>query len=397
MLRQFDFHGILVDEVAQATETSTIVPLVLRGAKQLVLCGDHCQLPPSVVSQEAELRGMSMSIYTRLVDCGLQPYFLDTQYRSHPKLAEFSAQQFYRGILKTGIKAELRPMPKGIPWPNPECPVAFYKISAPEELDGESKASPVEAEKVLAVINSLLIRGGGEFCLEDIGVVTPYKGQVRVLRRLLRTALPELQEKGKDKDLEIFSVDNFQGREKEVMIFSAVRCNEEGKVGFLADWRRLNVMITRARRGLVIIGDPTTLHCDTHWSAWLKFADANNAIVPGDDTAQYSGELARQLGRLWNSDEQNKSQKRGYAWLAEAAKEMMAKEEEEQEQMVEAQKKKAIEEHVAKKARLAALTNDSETGSGENVEGDGQAGASPAPVDLGTAAPADGTFTPPDV
>merc|ERR1719199_1805079 len=85
ILKDFKFQGILIDEVAQATETSAIVPVVLRGAAQLVLCGDHCQLPPSVLSREAQLRGLSLSLYNRLEQNGLEPHFLDTQYRSHPK------------------------------------------------------------------------------------------------------------------------------------------------------------------------------------------------------------------------------------------------------------------------------------------------------------------------
>merc|ERR1719443_351082 len=114
LLSRFKFHAIVVDEVAQATEVSAIVPVVMRGAKQLVLVGDHCQLPPSVMSREAELRGLSLSIYNRLVDNGIGAHFLDTQYRSHPKLAEFSARTFYRGALKSGVRPTARPILEGI-------------------------------------------------------------------------------------------------------------------------------------------------------------------------------------------------------------------------------------------------------------------------------------------
>merc|ERR1712151_280370 len=104
----------------------------------------------------------------------------------------------------------------------------------------------------------------------DVGVVTPYVAQVRLLKKMLKNVIPE----GQDPELlEIASVDNFQGREKELIIFSAVRCNRTGTVGFLADWRRLNVMITRARRGLIVVGNSDTLKADPHWAKWLEFAD----------------------------------------------------------------------------------------------------------------------------
>eukprot|EP00746_Dinoflagellata_sp_MGD_P126057 gnl/MRDRNA2_/MRDRNA2_60986_c0_seq1.p1 gnl/MRDRNA2_/MRDRNA2_60986_c0~~gnl/MRDRNA2_/MRDRNA2_60986_c0_seq1.p1 ORF type:complete len:1028 (-),score=238.27 gnl/MRDRNA2_/MRDRNA2_60986_c0_seq1:74-2872(-) len=342
LLRAFNFDAILVDEVAQATETSTIVPLVLRGAKQLVLCGDHCQLPPGVVSKEAELRGLSLSIYSRLVDCGLKPHFLNTQYRSHPKLAEFSAQVFYKGNLKTGITADQRPVPEGFSWPNPKVPVVFYNIQVPEEKDGESKANPAEAEMVLDVVLEMI--QSGKFTLEDIGIVTPYKGQVRVLRRLLNAKIPELRQakeeeiaekakgkaKGKGKGggeegkkkptLECFSVDNFQGREKEVMIFSAVRSNDIVSVGFLKDWRRLNVMITRARRGLVIVGDQDTLWHDPYWQQWLEWAKENGCYDEKFNSRKYTGNTARALSKLWN-DSNIQNANKGYAMLAKALEE----------------------------------------------------------------------------
>merc|ERR1719262_1575825 len=105
----------------------------------------------------------------------------------------------------------------------------------------------------------------------------------------MRTKIPKLGERGHEQDLEIHSVDNFQGRECEIIIFSAVRSNPDGKVGFLADWRRLNVMITRARRGLVIVGDPDTLKHDKHWGLWLEWAEGHGAIDKSTDGKTYTG------------------------------------------------------------------------------------------------------------
>jgi len=275
-LQKFKFHAILIDEVAQATEPSTLVPIVCRGAQQLVLCGDHCQLPPSVVSREAELRGMSLSLYSRLVEAGVPFRFLDTQYRANPMLMEFSAEHIYQGKLKHGVDAESRPRPLGVPWEGPECPAAFFECGEPEHLDGESKANEAEARMVMKLIEDIMAEGALK--MSDIGVVTPYKGQVRTLRRVLQERFPVEIEK---RELEMASVDNFQGREKELIIFSAVRCNDDGRVGFLADWRRLNVMITRARAGLVVIGNASTLICDRHWKLWLECTERQGGCREG--------------------------------------------------------------------------------------------------------------------
>jgi len=290
------FEAILVDEAAQATEISTLVPVAHRGAKRLILVGDHCQLPPSIMSLEAETRGMSMSLYSRLVGSGLEPFFLNTQYRSHPKIAEFSAFEFYGGLLQSGVTPSERPLPKGIQWPNADVPVCFLDMHGREQRDGDSRTNMAESQCVLEVVQSVL--SAKELGILDIGVVSPYQAQVRHLRRSIREAVQTLmwQLKGKNwqeseevvdpKFLEIASVDAFQGREKELIIFSAVRSNPRGLVGFLADWRRLNVMLTRAKRGLVIAGNTATLKHDPFWQQFLSWCEEHNCIVrpPGRES-----------------------------------------------------------------------------------------------------------------
>ena len=116
---------------------------------------------------------------------------------------------------------------------------------------------------------------GGELEAEDIGVVTPYRGQVELVQKLLSS---EEEFAG----LEVNSVDGYQGREKEVILFSCVRANEDGRVGFLADWRRLNVGLTRSRRGLVIFGHLATLRNDPVWAAWLDHMAGAGALTVTD-------------------------------------------------------------------------------------------------------------------
>jgi len=278
-LSSFSFHGILIDEVAQATETSCIVPIVTRGAKQLVLCGDHCQLPPSVQSQEAAGRGFSLSLYSRLVKAGVPYTFLDTQYRAHPMLMQFSATCIYGGKLLNGIEGSERIRPQGIPWRGLECPATFVECSFEEHMEGESKANEAEAKMVLDIIQSALRHGSLK--ASHIGLVCPYKGQVRTFWKLLKDKYLEFEPGDKPEELEVASVDNFQGREKELIVFSAVRCNEYGGVGFLKDWRRLNVMITRARRGLVVVGNAMTLCHNDHWRMWLEITEKQGGAAKG--------------------------------------------------------------------------------------------------------------------
>lgn len=264
---KFAFAGILVDEAAQATELAAVVPLILRGTQRLVLVGDQCQLPPTVQSTEAEERGLSLSLYSRMVDGGgVTPFLLDTQFRSHPLIAEFSCRTFYAGRLKSGVKAEDRKPPRGLPFPRVDCPIGYIDVNSDEATEGESKLNPGEADVIVRMVQDVFYQR--ELEVTEVGVVTPYVAQVRLLKRMLRNVMPE----GTDPELlEVASVDNFQGREKDLIVFSAVRSNRTGTVGFLADWRRLNVMLTRARRGLIVIGNSRTLRADEHWSKWLDF------------------------------------------------------------------------------------------------------------------------------
>jgi regulator of nonsense transcripts 1 len=264
---KFAFAGVLIDEAAQATELAAVVPLILRGSQRLVLVGDQCQLPPTVQSTEAEERGLSLSLYSRMADSGgIIPFLLDTQYRSHPSIAAFSAATFYNGQLKNGVTDKDRKPARGLQWPRDNCPILFINCDCDENAEGDSKFNPGEAEIVNRVVQDVFYQR--ELEVEEVGVVTPYVAQVRVLKRMLKNIIPE----GQDPELlEVASVDNFQGREKDLIVFSAVRSNRTGTVGFLADWRRLNVMLTRARRGIVIIGNARTLRSDEHWSKWLDF------------------------------------------------------------------------------------------------------------------------------
>ncbi|MED5452801.1 MAG: AAA domain-containing protein [Candidatus Thermoplasmatota archaeon] len=260
------FSRVLIDEATQATEPATLVPLV-RGARQVVLVGDHRQLPPTVISQRAETGGLSRSLFERLVEMGIEPHLLRVQYRMHPSISLFPNERFYAGRLEDGVESAQRPAPGGMLWPDWDHPMAFLPVQEGEvrSPDGKSKENPGEASWVSRVLEGLL--DGGELGMSDIGIITPYAGQVRAIR----DNMPE-----KLDSVEVRTVDGYQGREKEVIIFSCVRSNSEGNVGFLADSRRLNVALTRAKRGLIVIGDPDTLRHDGDWAAWMDHMRSRN-------------------------------------------------------------------------------------------------------------------------
>ena len=292
ILDSLTFERVMVDEATQATEPAVLVPLT-RGCRQLVLVGDHCQLPPTVLSTRAEEEGLGVPLFSRMVACGVPPFMLDTQYRMHPGISMFPSDLFYGGKLNDGVTPpERRPL-QGFPWPREEFPVAFIPVTESFEIDdGVSKANEAEAVEVCNAVVSLL--EGGQCTVSDIAVVTPYAAQVRLIRRQLREVLPR-----GPPFVEVSSTDGFQGREKEAVVFSAVRSNTYGAVGFVSDWRRINVSFTRARRALIVVGNPDTLRRgdpDT-FGAWISWADAHgvNMTNPGKPRGRYEPEVLRKV------------------------------------------------------------------------------------------------------
>jgi superfamily I DNA and/or RNA helicase len=250
--RRFDL--LVIDEACQTTEPGCWVPLGRAG--RVILAGDHCQLPPTVLSNEAARAGFGVSLLERLVEKYGEAITrrLDVQYRMHDRIMEFSSEEFYDGTLLAAdsVRAHrLCERPDVSATPLTEAPVTFIDTAGAgyeeeQEPDGESRLNPQEADLAARKVRALVEAGVQP---EDIAVISPYSAQVRRLRVLLAGV----------EGLEIDSVDGFQGREKEAVVLSLVRSNTEGEIGFLADIRRTNVALTRARRCLIVIGDSATL------------------------------------------------------------------------------------------------------------------------------------------
>ena len=249
--RRFDLA--VIDEACQSTEPGCWIPL-LR-CDRAVLAGDHCQLPPTVVSREAAAQGFAVSMFERLMElCGPQiARRLTVQYRMHQAIMDFSSREFYDGQLEADASVRehlLADLPGVTASPLTQSPAEFIDTAGAgfdeeQEPDGESRLNRREAELVEGKVQALLECG---VAAGQVGVIAPYAAQVRLLRE--RLDVP---------GLEIDSVDGFQGREKEAIVISLVRSNAQGEIGFLGDVRRMNVAMTRARRKLVVIGDSATL------------------------------------------------------------------------------------------------------------------------------------------
>jgi ATP-dependent RNA/DNA helicase IGHMBP2 len=265
------FDLAVVDEACQSTEPG-IWPVVLR-ANRIILAGDHCQLPPTVLSTEAATEGFAVSMMERLVrDLGHSvTRQLTVQYRMHCDIMGFSSNEFYANSLVADASVAnhvLKDIVGMMPSELTATPLLFIDSAGANwdeqlEPDGESKLNPEEGRLLLKLLEELIETGLNP---RDIAVIAPYAAQVRWLRDHYRGA-----------KVEIDTVDGFQGREKEAVLISMVRSNAEAEIGFLGDQRRMNVAMTRARRKLIVIGDSTTLGNHAFFARMLEYFEKHSS------------------------------------------------------------------------------------------------------------------------
>jgi ATP-dependent RNA/DNA helicase IGHMBP2 len=263
--RQFDLG--VIDEACQSTEPGSW-PIVLR-ADRLVLAGDHCQLPPTILSTEAASQGFDVSMMERLVKAYGDSVTrqLTVQYRMHFDIMNYSSECFYGGSLiadptvASHLLADITKPPHAAVLQSSLMFVDTAGASYDEEPDpdGESRCNPAEAKWIIYQVRELCSMG---VLPDDIAVIAPYAAQVRLLRQMCPF-----------RSLEIDTVDGFQGREKEAVLISLVRSNDAGEIGFLADTRRMNVAMTRAKRKLMIIGDSATLSTNEFYANMIAYIE----------------------------------------------------------------------------------------------------------------------------
>ena len=250
------FSTLFIDEAAQALEAACWIPL--RRVGRVVLAGDHCQLPPTVKSIAALKAGLGKTLMERLVEAHPEAVtLLKMQYRMNDDIMRFSSDYFYEGQLESAPEVRFR----GIL--DLDVPMEWIDAGSEvkEEFVGESygRINKTEAELTLLVLQRYFEKIGKQRLLDeriDVGVISPYRAQVQYLRRLItkREFFKPFR-----RQISVNTVDGFQGQERDVIVISLVRSNDEGQIGFLRDLRRMNVAMTRARMKVIILGDRQTL------------------------------------------------------------------------------------------------------------------------------------------
>lgn len=250
------FGTLFIDEAAQALEASCWI--AIQKADRIILAGDHRQLPPTIKSPAALSGGLDKTLMQAI--CENKPRcvsMLNVQYRMCDEIMQFPNREFYDGLLHSDPSVKYRGIldwDTAIEWVESEENEGETLAS-----DGLSRINPVEAELALQTLHDYIERIGKDRILHerlDIGIISPYKGQVQLLRRMIRR---DSWWKPLRHLISVNTVDGFQGQERDIILISMVRQNEQGQVGFLSDLRRMNVAITRARMKLIIIGHSPTL------------------------------------------------------------------------------------------------------------------------------------------
>lgn len=273
ILRKVNYDIAIIDEASQITEPVALIPLV-KGIQRAVLVGDHVQLRPTVRKMGKALEfdiSLLERLYTHIQAPEMRKTMLDMQYRSPGELMAFPSREFYENRLQTGREDTAKILDvltaAVFPWPSRDgvvVPTIFIPCSSEEDMGGMSKSNAGQVDLVEYILPMLTTKKDesdpqAESPLEKlkITVLSPYTKQIHALRHRLPSSVS------------CSTVDSFQGRESDIVIFSAVRCNAEGDIGFLDDARRLNVMWTRARLALIIVGDRRTMNGNLLWKRAL--------------------------------------------------------------------------------------------------------------------------------
>lgn len=272
-VRHLTYDAVVIDEAGQALEPACWIPILK--AQKLVLAGDHCQLPPTIKSPEAARNGLATTLLEKNV--ALHPEavtLLDEQYRMHEHIMGYSSRVFYENKVKAHPSVARHSLFDG------DTSLVFVDTAGcgfDEKLEGTSSTNPEEAALLIKHLTQLVTDLSTQYTKPDfptIAVISPYKQQINILKEQL-AHVPELQGYG-DK-ISVNTIDSFQGQERDIVYISMVRSNSEGDIGFLADIRRMNVAMTRARKKLIIVGDSATLASLPFYANFITYAETLNA------------------------------------------------------------------------------------------------------------------------
>lgn len=273
-----EFETVVIDEAAQSIELSALIPLKY-GCSKCILVGDPKQLPPTVLSKVASRFQYEQSLFVRMQSNHSQDvHLLDTQYRMHPEISAFPSAAFYDGKLQDG--PNMRPL-RASPWHQSEhlSPYRFFDVQGLHQsaAKGHSLINVAEVRVAMQLYDRLLTDFRGYDFHGKIGIITPYKGQLREMKAQFASKY------GSSilNMVEFNTTDAFQGRESDVIIFSCVRASNKG-IGFLADIRRMNVGLTRAKSSLWVLGNSQSLSQGEFWNKLVSNARQRNLYTDGD-------------------------------------------------------------------------------------------------------------------
>jgi superfamily I DNA and/or RNA helicase len=257
VLERQKFGTLFIDEAAQALEAACWI--AIRKATRVIFAGDHCQLPPTVKSIAALKGGLDKTLMERIVENKPETVtLLKVQYRMNEQIMKFSSDWFYHGQVESAPEIKYRGI---LDLDTPMSWIDTSDMDFKEEFVGESfgRINKDEAVLTLQTLSDYYEKIGKQRILDerlDVGIISPYRAQVQYMRKLVKM---KEQFKPFRRLITVNTVDGFQGQERDIIIISLVRANEEGQIGFLRDLRRMNVAITRARMKLIIIGNASTM------------------------------------------------------------------------------------------------------------------------------------------
>ncbi|CAZ80539.1 unnamed protein product [Tuber melanosporum] len=282
-----DFETVIIDEAAQSVELSALIPLKF-GCEKCILVGDPKQLPPTVLSREAAKFSYEKSLFVRMQENHPKDvHLLSIQYRMHPMISSFPRKQFYDSELEDG--ENMKELRTEVWHKNPiYAPYRFFNIAGQESAGGlHSLVNRQEAQSALSLYQRLTADFPQTNFDGKIGIITPYKQQIN----LLKTTFRDVYGENICDTIDFNTTDAFQGRERDIIIFSCVRASQEGGIGFLSDVRRMNVGLTRAKFSLFVLGHSTSLMRNRLWASLVQ--DAKDRGVFDEETFAEFGSNAK--------------------------------------------------------------------------------------------------------
>ena len=266
LFKLISFPFVIIDESNQSNELNSIIPLI-HHCEQLVLIGDNKQLMPNNYSNESNKLGLNKSLLERLYDFQINYCILDTQYRMHSSLFEFSSKEFYDNKIISGISNEWRILQK-IKFPNPNYNIMFINVNGNEQFEQKLNSiyNEFEVNKVLNIVNKI----SNEINDKSIGIISPYYSQVKRIKKAI------YDNKIFEDNICIDLIEAFQGIEKDIIIISLVKSSDSGKINFINDYRKVNFLLTRAKFGLIVIGNENYIKNNEYLKKWYQFVQEKN-------------------------------------------------------------------------------------------------------------------------